>query len=148
MTRILVLHGPNLNLTGRREPDVYGQRSLEDINAAVQAFAGERGCQVRAIQSNHEGSLIDALHEAIGWAEGAVMNPGALTHYSYALRDAVSAVPYPVVEVHMSAVAARESFRQRSVVAPACIGQIAGFGHLSYLLGIEALVLRGEGGVP
>jgi 3-dehydroquinate dehydratase II len=143
--RILVLHGPNLNLTGVREPEVYGSRSLGDIDEAMRVFAAERGCELRISQSNHEGALIDALHQAIGWADAALFNPGALTHYSYALRDAVSAVPYPVVEVHMSAVASRERFRSRSVIAPACLGQLSGFGYRSYLLGIEAIVMYLEG---
>jgi 3-dehydroquinate dehydratase-2 len=141
---VLVLHGPNLNLTGRREPEIYGRRTLADVDATIQAFAAEHGCEVKIVQSNHEGALIDALHDALGWADGAVINPGALTHYSYAIRDAVAAVPYPVVEAHMSAVAARERFRSRSVIAPVCVGQISGFGSLSYLLGIEALLMRGE----
>lgn len=144
MTRVLVLHGPNLNLTGRREPEIYGQQTLSDVDEAIGTFAAEHGCEVRIVQSNHEGALIDALHNAIDWADGAVINPGALTHYSYAMRDAVAAVPYPVVEAHMSAVASRERFRSRSVIAPVCVGQISGFGLLSYLLGIEALLMRGE----
>lgn len=145
MTRILVLHGPNLNLTGRREPDVYGRRTLENIDNDIRAFASEHGCDVQIAQSNHEGALIDALHAAVDWADGAVINPGALTHYSYAIRDAIAAVSYPVVEVHMSAVASRERFRTRSVVAPVCVGQISGFGALSYLLGIEALLMHSDG---
>lgn len=145
MIRILVLHGPNLNLTGAREPEVYGSRSLSDIDATMRAFGEERGCELRISQSNHEGALIDALHEGIGWADGALINPGALTHYSYALRDAVSAVPFPVVEVHMSAVASRERFRRRSVIAPVCLGQLSGFGYRSYLLGIEAIVMHLDG---
>jgi 3-dehydroquinate dehydratase-2 len=144
VTRLLVLHGPNLNLTGLREPEVYGHQSLADVDAGIRDFAAEHDCEVRIVQSNHEGALIDAMHDGIDWADGAVVNPGAFTHYSYALRDAVAAVPYPVVEVHMSAVAARERFRSRSVIAPVCVGQITGFGLLSYLLGIEALLMRGE----
>lgn len=144
VTRLLVLHGPNLNLTGLREPEIYGRQSLADVDDAIRDFAAEHDCEVRTVQSNHEGVLIDALHEAIDWADGAVINPGALTHYSFAMRDAVAAVPYPVVEVHMSAVAARERFRSRSVIAPVCAGQISGFGLLSYLLGIEALLMHGE----
>lgn len=144
MTRVLVLHGPNLNLTGRREPEIYGRQTLADVDDAIRGFAAEHDCEVRIVQSNHEGALIDALHNAIDWAGGAVINPGAFTHYSYAIRDAVAAVPYPVVEVHMSAVAARERFRSRSVIAPVCVGQISGFGPLSYLLGIEALLMSAE----
>lgn len=147
MTRILVLHGPNLNLTGIREPEVYGRTTLAEIDRRLVEQGAARGAEVRAYQSNHEGSLIDALHEAREWANGAIFNPGALTHYSYALRDAVAAVPYPVVEIHMSLPAAREPFRRRSVIAPVCAGQIAGFGVRSYLLGLEAILGLIEGRV-
>lgn len=140
MTRVLVLHGPNLNLTGRREPEVYGRVTLDEIDAALRQLAQERGAELRIVQSNQEGVLIDALHEAMGWADGALFNPGAFTHYSYALRDAVAAVGYPIIEIHLSLPAAREEFRRTSVIAPVCRGQIAGFGPLSYRLGLEALV--------
>lgn len=140
MTRVLVLHGPNLNLTGVREPEVYGTTTLAEIDRGLVEAGMARGAEVRTYQSNHEGSLIDALHEARDWADAAVFNPGALTHYSYALRDAVASVPYPVVEIHMSLPAAREPFRRRSVIAPACAGQIAGFGVRSYLLGLDAVL--------
>lgn len=145
MTRILVVHGPNLNLTGVREPEVYGTTTLAEIDQRLVAEGTARGAEVRAYQSNHEGSLIDALHEAREWADGAVFNPGAFTHYSYALRDAVASVPYPVVEIHMSLPAAREPFRRRSVIAPVCAGQIAGFGVQSYLLGLDAILGLVEG---
>src|SRR4051794_40636622 len=115
MTRILVLHGPNLNLTGQRETKIYGSTTLAEIDEGLRRAAEERGVELRCMQSNHEGTLVDALHEARDWADGALFNPGALTHYSYALRDAVSAVQIPVVEVHMSMTAARESFRHLSV---------------------------------
>lgn len=143
MTSILVLHGPNLNLLGTREPEVYGRETLAAIDAAIADHAQRLGVQVRSRQSNSEGALIDALHQA--QEQGLVFNPGAFTHYSLALRDAVAAKGLPTVEVHLSNVHARESFRQHSVIAPVCLGQVAGFGSFSYVLGLEALVrhLRG-----
>jgi len=140
MTSILVLHGPNLNLTGHREPETYGRTTLAEIDERLRARAAERDVKTRSFQSNHEGALIDTLHEARGWAAGALFNPGAFTHYSYALRDAVAAVGYPVIEVHLSLPAAREPFRRLSVVAPVCRGQVAGFGPYSYLCALDALI--------
>ncbi len=138
--KVLILHGPNLNLLGTREPEVYGSVTLDEINRRLQDRAAERGIEVRCVQSNSEGALIDAIHDARDWADGIVFNPGAYTHTSYALRDAIAAVGLPTVEVHLSNVDAREEFRRRSVIAPVCVGKVAGFGWYSYVLGLDGLI--------
>ena len=138
MANILILHGPNLNLLGTREPNVYGRETLAGINAMLKKHAERLQVQVRCLQSNHEGELIDAIHKAEETA--LLLNPGAFTHYSIALRDAVAAKGLPTVEVHLSNVHAREEFRHRSVIAPVCLGQISGFGSYSYVVGLAALV--------
>ena len=142
MKKILVLNGPNLNLLGVREPDVYGTVTLADIEREVTEYAAERGARVDCFQSNHEGALIDKLHEARGAYDGIVYNPGAHTHYSYALRDAVSSIDVPTVEVHLSDISAREEFRRISVIAPVCVAQIKGKGKEGYKEAVDVLLAR------
>jgi 3-dehydroquinate dehydratase II len=139
MKRVLVLHGPNLNMLGRREQDFYGSDTLAEINADLQSLAEDLAIELRIVQSNHEGALVDEIQSALSWADGIVINAGAYTHTSYAIRDAIAAVGIPTVEVHMTRIYAREKFRHRSLIAPVCRGQIAGFGKDSYLLGLRAL---------
>lgn len=138
MPKVLVLHGPNLNLLGTREREIYGETSLEEINRAMEKLAQERGLGIEIQQSNHEGVLIDAIHNACGRCDFIIINPGALTHYSYALRDAIVAVGLPALEVHITNVYAREEFRHQSVIAPVAWGVIAGLGADGYLLALEA----------
>lgn len=139
MRSVLVLHGPNLNLLGVREPEIYGKLDLAELDRRLVAEGQALGLDVRTFQSNSEGALIDALHEARSWAGGVVFNPGGYTHTSVALRDAVAAIGLPVVEVHISNVHAREDFRRLSLIAPVCAGSISGFGWRSYVLGLHAL---------
>jgi 3-dehydroquinate dehydratase-2 len=138
--KVLVLHGPNLNLTGFREPDVYGKKPLDDIDADIQAAAGKMNIEVRILQSNNEGVLIDTIQEHRRWADAIIINPGGLTHYSISLRDALASVRLPVVEVHLSNLHSREEFRRQSVVSPVTVGQIVGFGGYGYVLAMEALL--------
>jgi 3-dehydroquinate dehydratase II len=137
---ILVLHGPNLNLLGLREPGIYGSASLLDVNAMLMAEADRLSVQLQVLQSNHEGALIDAVHGAMGVQQGILINPGGYTHTSVALRDAIAGVNLPTVEVHLSNIHRRETFRHHSYIAPVAIGQISGFGIESYRLGLLALV--------
>lgn len=136
--KILILHGPNLNLLGTREPEVYGSMTLDEINARLIEQGKTLNMEVRCLQSNHEGALIDALHDVRTWANGVVFNPGGYTHTSVALRDAISAIQIPVIEVHLSNVYAREEFRHKSLISGVCKGKITGFGWRSYALALNA----------
>jgi 3-dehydroquinate dehydratase-2 len=142
MANILVLHGPNLNLLGVREPEVYGKTTLAEIDAGLVALGRARAAEVRCFQSNHEGGLIDRIHEARGWASGLIVNAGGLTHTSVALRDAIAGVALPAIEVHLSNIFAREEFRQRSLISAVCVAVVSGFGADSYRLGLDGLLVR------
>ncbi len=140
MFKLLLIHGPNLNLLGSREPGIYGTVGFEEINTRMKRVAEERGAELRVFQSNSEGALVDAIQDARTWADGIVINPGAYAHYSIAIRDALSAVKLPAIEVHLSNIHAREEFRHRLMLTPVCVGMICGLGWRSYLYGIEALI--------
>ncbi|MGN7468796.1 type II 3-dehydroquinate dehydratase [Brevibacillus sp. SAFN-007a] len=144
MTSVLLLNGPNLNLLGTREPDVYGRETLEDLVAKLSSVMDELGGKLAHCQSNHEGVLIDAIHQARGVHDGILINPGAFTHYSYAIRDALAGVALPTIEVHISNIHAREEFRHRSVIAPVTIGQVVGLGMDGYEWALRALVRKIE----
>ncbi|MEW5820443.1 MAG: type II 3-dehydroquinate dehydratase [Cyanobacteriota bacterium] len=138
--KILVIHGPNLNLLGKREKSIYGKKTLEEINSDLKSLSSELDATLDIFQSNHEGDIIDKIHKSIDKCQGILINPGAYTHTSIAIRDAIAGVELPAVEVHLSNIYAREEFRHKSVISPVCIGQISGFGPNSYSLGLTALV--------
>ena len=148
--KILVLHGPNLNLFGRREPHIYGTTTLAEINAKLAALAGQLGVELETLQSNHEGVLVDKLHDGIDLLDGALLNPAGLTQHGVALHDAIKAMPFPVLEIHMSNIAAREIWRDASIVSPAVKATIQGLGWRSYIVGLWALVdlVREAQGLP
>jgi 3-dehydroquinate dehydratase II len=148
VTKVLVIHGPNLNLLGEREPSVYGTMTLAEIDRRLKALAREEGASVEAVQTNHEGAIVDRLHAARGRYDAIIINAGALTHYSVAIRDAIASISLPVIEVHLSNIHAREPFRHTSVIAPVVQGQILGFGVHSYLLGLRAALALVERGGP
>lgn len=145
MIRIAVIHGPNLNLLGLRETEIYGGDNLDSINQKMNELARREGLELRIVQSNSEGAIVDAIHEALSWAQAILINPAAYTHTSIAIRDALAAVRLPTVEVHLSNIYSREPFRHQSVVSPVVVGQIAGFGSGSYLLGLLAAKWSVEG---
>lgn len=138
--KIMVINGPNLNMLGVREPEVYGGKSYADLEQYLESYAEEKGCEVVVLQSNGEGEIIDFIHHALGNYDGIIINPGAYTHYSYAILDALAAVNLPTVEVHISNIHKREEFRHKSVTAPACIGQICGLGFRGYTLAMDYLL--------
>ncbi|MGH7740039.1 MAG: type II 3-dehydroquinate dehydratase [bacterium] len=141
MRKVLVIHGPNLNLLGEREPHVYGAVSLDEINREMSEFAGKNELELKTVQSNHEGEIVEAIQNSRNWADVLVINPAAYTHTSVAIRDALSAVKVPAIEVHLSNIYAREGFRQMSHVSPVALGQVSGFGKYSYILALQAASL-------
>lgn len=142
MINILIIHGPNLNLLGEREPEVYGSTTLDQLNQMLAQKAKDLGAEVKFYQNNSEGKLIDFIHENRQWAQGIIINPGALTHYSYSLRDAIASVSKPTIEVHLSNIHKREPFRKISVIKEVCVDQIVGWGIQSYFKGLEKLVIH------
>lgn len=140
--RILVINGPNLNLTGYREPEIYGTQTLDEINLSLSESAESLGIETEFFQSNHEGAIVDRIQESNGLYDGIILNAGAYTHYSVAIRDAIAAVPIPVIEVHISNTAAREEFRKESVLSPVCVGTVSGFGAFGYHLALAGLAER------
>ena len=141
MRKVLVIHGPNLNLLGEREPNVYGAVTLEEINQEMNAFAEKNGIELKIVQSNHEGEIVEAIQNSRNWADVLIINPAAYTHTSVAIRDALSAIKVPAIEVHLSNIHAREGFRQSSHVSPVAVGQVTGFGKYSYLLALQAALM-------
>ncbi|MBP2652989.1 MAG: yqhS [Firmicutes bacterium] len=146
LKRVLVIHGPNLNMLGKREPDVYGFQSLDNINALIKEKADACGLTVSIVQTNHEGVMVDTIQNALGQYDAIIINPAAFTHYSIAVRDALAAVALPTIEVHLSNIYCREEFRHHSVTAPVVNGQISGLGYRGYLLALEAMVALLNGG--
>ncbi len=139
MRKILVIHGPNLNLLGTREPEIYGKMTLKEINANLNQYAKSKKISLKIVQTNWEGEIIDLIQKARGKFDGIIINPGAFTHYSIAIYDTILAAGIPTIEVHLSNIYQREKFRRKSVIAPACVGQITGFGWRSYIMAIDAL---------
>lgn len=146
--KLLVLFGPNLNLLGEREKEVYGSSSFEDLKVMLQKEADRIDVEIEIFQSNHEGEIIDCIHSKRKEVDGIIINPGAYTHYSIAIRDAIKAVDIPTIEVHLSNIYAREEFRHHSVIVPVCWGQVSGLGFLGFILAMEAFALRGERNEP
>ncbi len=140
MPRILIVHGPNLNLLGMREPDIYGSQTLADIDALLKAEADKHGVELRIVQSNHEGEIVEAIQNVHDWADAVILNPAGYTHTSVAIRDTIAAVRLPTIEVHLSNIWAREEWREKSVTAPVCVGVIAGFQAQSYVLALLAAI--------